>query len=128
MITYKSTPKKNPKTAQVAYYAQMAATSPVELSQVCSFISERSTISEPDVVVILRALETVIVDNVSNGHSVRLGDLGSFRPTIKSSGAATEVEARKKAKSLITKVPLRFSKSSVMLKKLSKEALSFRKV
>jgi putative non-specific DNA binding protein len=56
---------------------------------------------------------------------VRLGDIGSFRLTIKAEGAATAVEAKTKGAKLIKKVNVQFTKSTAMRDSFDIRSLNF---
>ena len=83
MIKYVIRAKKNPIAKNVKYYPQMAPTTPVTLAQIVKRIEKRSTVSSADVKAVLDALQYEVIDALQNGNSVRLGDLGSFRLSIK---------------------------------------------
>ncbi len=94
MITYVVKAKKNPlDRSQVRYYIQAAPTVPVDFTTIAKNISSRCTVTEPDVLAVLNALQTEVIRAVQNGQSVRLGQLGSFRATICSSGVENKNEA-----------------------------------
>ena len=50
--------------------------------------------TETDCLAVLNELETEVITAAHNGNSVRLGKLGSFRPTISSRGALTAADAK----------------------------------
>jgi predicted histone-like DNA-binding protein len=50
-------------------------------------ISDLSTVTSIDTLAVLEALLKVIPKELSNGRIVRLGDLGTFRLTLKSEGS-----------------------------------------
>ncbi len=101
--------KKNPIDKSVKYYIQPAPAVPVSFERIAKNISDRCTVTEPDVLAVLNALQTEIISAVQNGQSVRLGQLGSFRATITSKG-----EAKKEAAdtSNIKTVRVRFTMGS----------------
>ena len=119
MIKYVIRAKKNPIAKSVKYYPQMAPTTPVTLAQIVKRIEKRSTVSSADVKAVLDALQYEVIDALQNGNSVRLGDLGSFRLSIKVHGSETSAEARKAGANAIKAVNVQFTKSTAM-----KEALS----
>lgn len=81
---------KSPINKSVKYYAQAESTTPVGLDVITQRIEKRTTVSSADAKAVLDALEYEIKEALIEGHSVRLGDLGTFRATIQcSSGAAT---------------------------------------
>lgn len=90
MIKYVIKPKRNLRNNTVKYYAQIAPINATDLSEVASQIEAQSTVSAADVKGVLDQLQTVIQEQLRAGRSVRLGDLGSFRPTLSSSRSDTE--------------------------------------
>ena len=90
MIKYVIQAKKNPlKKEEVKFYPQAAPTTPVTLAQIIKRIEKRSTVSSADVKAVLDALQYEVIEALENGNTVRLGDIGSFRLTIKAEGALT---------------------------------------
>lgn len=87
MINYIVKPKRNLQTGTLKYYAQIAKVVPLTLNSVIEIISLRTTIASADVKAVLDSLQSVTLRMVKEGHSVRLGDLGSFRPTLTSKPA-----------------------------------------
>ena len=92
MIKYNVIPRKNPINKEVKYYAQMAPVNPVTLNDVAEAIASNCTVTLHDCKAVLSALQEQIALNLRNGNSVRLGDLGSFHPVMKSSGALSADE------------------------------------
>ena len=66
-----------------------------------------------------------VLDALQNGNSVRVGDLGSFRLTIKTNGVATAAEAKRQGVNLIREVSVQFTKSATMRDAFAKEGLDF---
>jgi len=125
MIKYVIQAKKSPIKGTVKYYPQMAPSTPMTLAQVVKRIEKRSTVSSADVKAVLDALQYEVIDALQNGNSVRLGDLGSFRLTIKSEGTATAAEAKKQGADLIKQVNVQFTKSTAMRDALSVSQVEF---
>ena len=127
MIKYVIRAKKNPLRQAEAprYYLQMAPATPVTLAQVIKRIEKRSTVSSADVKAVLDALQYEVIDALQNGNTVRLGDLGSFRLSIKADGYDTSEEARKAGADAIKAVNVQFTKSTAMRDALSPDALEF---
>jgi predicted histone-like DNA-binding protein len=74
-------------------------------------ISKECTLTAHDVKAVISALEEHVTRALLDGKSLRLGDLGSFHPTVKSKGA----DAVNKFKSKdIEKVNVRFVKNGAM--------------
>lgn len=87
MLDYVVIPRKNPQSKKVKYHPSLISVKPVQIREIVENISTRCTVNRADVRAVIIALEEVILEHILHGHSVRLGDLGSFRPTIKSSGS-----------------------------------------
>ena len=88
-------------------------------------MEKRSTVSSADVKAVLDALQYEVMEALENGNTVRLGDLGSFRLTMKSQGAPTAAEAKKKGAQLIKQVNVQFTKSTTMRDTLDARLLEF---
>ena len=90
-ITIKPALRKNPqnKDAAAKYYAQVVLAPEMALKQIVEQIADRCTLTGSDIKAVLDALMTVIKRNLANGSPVRLGDLGSFRPSVSGIGIAT---------------------------------------
>lgn len=126
MIKYVIRSKKNPQKKDVVkYYPQMAPTTPLSLDQIIKRVEKRSTVSSADVKAVLDALQYEVIEALASGSTVRLGDLGSFRLTMKSEGAATAAEAKQKGAQLIKRVNVQFTKSTTMRDTLSVPLLDF---
>lgn len=126
MIKYIIQGKKNPlKKTEIKYYPQMAPSTPMTLAQIVKRVEKRSTVSSADVKAVLDALQYEVIEALENGNSVRLGDLGSFRLTMKSQGVETVAEAKKKGAQLIKKVNVQFTKSTTMRDTLTPQLLDF---
>lgn len=122
MIHYKVQEKKSPRTGTSKYYVQIAPTVPVTRSAIISQIEKVTSLSSSDVKACLDALEYCITEAMKEGKSVRLGDLGSFRPTISSFGTS---ERDKANSNLIRGVRVRFTMSGQMGLDLQPERLEF---
>lgn len=121
-VKVKCTAKKNPQTGDTKYYAQVAATQPVTLREIVRDIEKQSTVSSADIKAVLDALQYVIARHVSDGHSVRLGDLGSFRLTVTSIGtpAPGEVTAAN-----IKRTRVQFAPGGALREMTRREAVNF---
>ena len=118
MIKYNVIPRKNPINKEVKYYAQMAPVTPVTLGDVAEAIASNCTVTRHDCKAVLSALQEQIALNLRNGNSVRLCDLGSFHPVMKSSGALSADEF---STSHIKGIKVAFNMSSQMRYMLSKQ-------
>lgn len=90
MIKYKVIKCKSPKTKQMKYHC--AALSPNFLNQqkLVDRISARCTVTSADVKAVLDALEYEMIKSFKEGDVVRLGDVGTFRPSLRSAGVDEE--------------------------------------
>lgn len=87
MIKYYVVPRKNPMNKSVKYYGQMIAPQTVTLDTIASSIAARNTLTRPDILAVLAALQEEVISHLQQGHSVRLGDLGSMRASLSCTGA-----------------------------------------
>lgn len=78
---YKRKVNKNGET-QEKYMAKLVLESPVTLEAMAKKIEKQTAATEADVLLVLKALEKNISESLTQGHSVKLGILGSFYPTI----------------------------------------------
>lgn len=95
------------------------------LAQIVKRIEKRSTVSSADVKAVLDALQYEVIEALQNGNSVRLGDLGSFRLSIKANGSTTSDEARRTGANAIKAVNVQFTKSTAMRDALSPSGVEF---
>ena len=107
--------KKDLRTQEVKWYPQISTVRPVSKESVIDEIEARCTLTSSDIKAVLDALERSIFDHLVNGESVRLGDLGSFRPTVAGSGFATKAEVTSLG---VTKVRVRFTPSGALRARL----------
>jgi len=74
------------------WYATVANDGELTVDDITKQIEKFSALSEADIRGVIIALENVIQDSLANGKIIRLDKLGSFYPSLSSSGAATEEE------------------------------------
>lgn len=116
MIKYKVIPRKNMLTDQVLFYGQIVQEGVIGLNELADEIQTTSTVTRADILAVLADLENVIAKTLRNGKGVKLGDLGSFRPTIKGRGVEEKADYES---SLIRKVNVVFIPSTKMKYNLS---------
>ena len=116
MITYKVVEKKKPGTQDFKYYGQIATVKPMGIRELCKKVAHATTATPSDVKAVIDAMEYEIIEAIKDGKSVRLGTLGSFRPTIKSEGAES---AATWATNMIKSVNVRFTAGSGMKSELN---------
>lgn len=71
------------------YYATPVYTGETNLRNLGDELSARSTVTKTDAIAVLTGLVDLIAERLKNGDIVRLGDLGSFRISVSSSGEDT---------------------------------------
>ena len=95
MLKYNLISRKNPVTKEYAFHASLTPVIPIRLNALAQEVSSNCTVTAHDIKAVVSALEEQIYKMLRNGQSIRLGDLGSFHPTIQSRGAASEEEFSK---------------------------------
>lgn len=91
MIKFKAALRKNPVDKSVKYYPTPASPEPRTLELLTAEIEQKCTLTRVDIVACLTALQESIVTHLKDGRSVRFGDLGSFRLSVRGKGV-TEVD------------------------------------
>lgn len=76
----------------VWYPVAVTVGDPVETKKVAERLSAISTVSKADVLAVLAELPGVLADYMSQGKSVRLDGLGTFRYTLDTKGVADEAD------------------------------------
>lgn len=125
MIKYYPKASKNPVTKAIVYVPTITGGEFVDLDYVSKRIEKESTVSAADIRAVLNALQSVVISELQEGRSVRLGDLGSFRLTLSGEMAPT---AEQCTEAKIKDVRVRFSQSAAMRVQLVKENLSFQRL
>lgn len=80
------------KAAPKKYYVSTTGTGEVDLETMSVNISEKCTLTEPDVLAVLSALTTEMTTQLMEGKIVRFGSFGSFQLGISSTGVDTANE------------------------------------
>ena len=124
MIHFTIVEKKKPGTQDFKFYGQIVQTGVVGIRELCQLIADKCTLTPADVLATLNALQTEIINQLKQGNSVRMGDLGSFRPTLSSEGA-TSADAW--AVSMIKKVRAVYTPSAEIKHQLSPKRCAFAK-
>lgn len=94
-IKFKVVQKGQPGVAgggEKKFYANPVLEGEITLDELTKQIEKSCTVNGADIRAVLYALVDVAVDNLSKGSIVRLGELGSLRPSLSSEGKATEAE------------------------------------
>ena len=124
-LKYRIVERQNALTKTLQYYAQVEPVEPLNLQDIAEGIEKTSTVSSADIKAVLDALQFEVIRALRAGNSVRLGDLGSFRPTL-SSRAALSAEAFTAAN--LRRVRVQFSPSARMESELKLDRVSVRLV
>ena len=78
------------KTSAMKYYAMAKSNGTTDLNHLCQMIQARSAVSSADVKSVLDNLNFVMDMELSAGRIVKMGELGSFRMSLRSEGAEEE--------------------------------------
>ena len=73
----------------IKFLARLFRGNDVGMDQLCQEITESTTVSYPDVLACLKALEITVSRHVMNGSAVKFALLGSFIPAIRVKAQAT---------------------------------------
>lgn len=92
MLIYRIVTRKNPKNHTQRHYPALVSPQPIFADQVIARIERRCTLASADVKAVVDAIEVELIDNLSEGKSVRLGDLGTFRLSLRTKGSLTPEE------------------------------------
>lgn len=89
VFSFTSVLRKNmlDKTKPDLYYALAKSSGEIDIDEMAERIQRSSTVNWADVVCVLRALQTEMIESFKKGEIVRLGDIGSFYVTLRSTGA-----------------------------------------
>lgn len=90
-INYSVSGRKKPgdEMAVEKFYAQAQSKGTCDIEELSEKIAQATTMTRGDVKGVLAALEDEIIDRLLNGEIVKLGDLGTFRVSLQSTGAET---------------------------------------
>lgn len=115
--------KKNPvnKDDPGKYYAQATISGDVTLETISRRIAKASMAARGDVSGVLISLVDEIIESLEEGNTVRLGELGSMRVSLSSSG---EEDAGKVSANNIRKARIIFTPSVMIKDRISR--MSFR--
>ncbi len=97
----------------------------ININRLAREIEDLSSLSRGDILNVLSNLEKVAINHLREGHSVKLGDLGSFRTAIlgKSAETAKEVTAAN-----VSRIRIAFTPSTTMKKEINPGAITLEKM
>lgn len=91
MIPYKVIPRKQPGRDVVKFYATTASKQ-MDFDQMVQDIVNICTVTRPDVLAVLSALQERIIANLKEGKTIPLMELGTITYTLGSEGTETKDE------------------------------------
>lgn len=93
-ILIRAVQRRNPsdKNAPAKWYPVQHTTEQLDETEVAGLIADETTLNPAEALMAIRQLSKVIPAALKNSKSVRLGDWGSFYPTLKTTGADTKEE------------------------------------
>ncbi len=86
-VLYKSVPKGQPGVVgggTIKYYAGIIRQQPINMRKFASEIADRSTLTTTDVYAVLESFFERMNYHMEDGRIIRLGDFGSFSPSLSS--------------------------------------------
>lgn len=86
MIRFKIVSRKNPSTKAEKFHPALVPPAPIDSQKIIDRIEKKCTLASSDIKAGVDALEVELIDALRDGNAVRLGDLGSFRPSLRSKG------------------------------------------
>ena len=90
-IKYRTVARINPREPQAApkIYANAIAQAKTDIKKISKAISERTSLDHVDTQAVILATVDMVINELQEGRSVQLGDLGTFAISISSEGAPT---------------------------------------
>ena len=76
--------RANPKDKTVKYYLVKTQSHATNQSSISKLISDKTTLTQPDVIAVLSSLQKWVMFYLAQGYRVDLGEFASFKTTIKS--------------------------------------------
>lgn len=113
------------ESGEIKYYPKAQATGSVGINELAEEISYATTLTDGDVLNVIRALVKRINLHIAAGQIVKLENLGSFQAQLRSTGTATEDTF---SSAMIKKVTLQFRPGIGLKGQLNIANLSFHKV
>ena len=89
MITFKPIMRKNPvdPDAPQKFYPLVKSTGEVNIQMISDELSDASTLNSVDIRAVLFGLEKTLLKYLQDGYVVKFGDLGTFRTSVRGTGA-----------------------------------------
>lgn len=118
-VFYDKIKRKNPAKPMLApkWYVQVKSLPTIDEKEVARQLTEETTLNAKEAEMAIAQLRKVLLRNLLDGHTVRLGDWGYFYLTVSSAGAEEEKEA---LPSKVKKVNLNFRYEKTFQEALNK--------
>ncbi len=75
------------------YVVRLHRSSDVSMDQLCEEISHSTTVSYPDVLAVLKAMEIHLASHIQRGSAVKFGLLGAFIPSLRATAMESAEDA-----------------------------------
>lgn len=126
-INYSVAAMRNPMDPEAPhkYYAKMQASGIVDMDDLAEEISYATTLTDGDILNVLRALIKQMKRHLKSGKIVKLEKFGNFQFQICSEGTETEKEF---TPACITKVNIQFRPGALLREVQNLDTLTFKKV
>ncbi|MDQ0476432.1 MULTISPECIES: HU family DNA-binding protein [Chryseobacterium] len=113
MINFKAVERRNPLLPDdpKKFYPQVKSTGVVDIRMISEELSDASTLNSVDIRAVLFGLEKSLLKYLREGYIVKFGDLGTFRPSLRGTGAETADEL---TASSVKKIRIIFSPSPIL--------------
>lgn len=121
-LRYKPKAIKSVTTDQVKYYAQVDTRYKIDFETLAEEIEKLTSLTAGDALNMLRTMQYLVIQHLSNTETVFFDQLGTFMPTITSSASLT---AEKVTAGNIKSVRVRFVTGSGLKKALQISQLTF---
>lgn len=89
-IQFKLVQKRDIKTGGKLIYPQVVNAGSISFSKLCKEIAEQSSLTEGDVKNCIDRLAYVLADHLAYGHTVSLGDIGTYGINVRGQGVSRE--------------------------------------
>ena len=116
--------RRKPGTEDYKFYGLVRLSGKITINDIAKEIAEYCTVTRPDILAVLDALQTRIAEHLRRGETLRFDKLGCFRPTMKSGGAATAAAWNP---AMVKKVNVVFRPNNEILQTLSVKNITFEK-
>lgn len=101
------------------WYLVLKSLGLVKEKQVAQQIADETTLNPKEAEIALSQLRKVVVNNLLSGHTVQLGDWGSFQLTVNSTGTDTKEEL---SANNAVKINIRFIPGKALISEINQKA------